>query len=76
MLTILLIALANAAIPLLGIAALEVLSGVSLSTGLVSADPRFSDIMVGVGGWVTGWVAGLEFPEPSRKVKLSTNLAH
>src|SRR5882724_3319212 len=28
------------------------------------------DILVGVGGWVGGWVTGLEFPELSRKVKL------
>jgi len=27
---------------------------------------------VGVGGWVGGWVTGLEFPELSSKVKLST----
>jgi len=45
-----LIALANAVISLLGIAALEVSSGVSSSTGLASADPRFADIILGVGG--------------------------
>ena len=64
--TIFLIALANAAISLSGIVALEVSSGVSSSTGSVSADPRCADILVGVSGWVGGWVAGLEFPELSR----------
>src|SRR5882724_1803115 len=32
------------------------------------------DMLVGVGGWVGGWVTGLEFPELSRKVKLSSTV--
>jgi|SRR5882724_11153796 len=73
--TIFLIALAKAAISASGIGALEVLSGVSSSTGSECADLRFVDILVGGGGWVGGWVAGLEVPELSRRVKLSTNPA-
>jgi len=61
--------LANAAISLLGTAALEFLSGVSLFIVSASDDPRFADMMVGVGGWVGGWVAGLEFPQMSMRVK-------
>jgi len=64
-LMILSIALANAVISLSGITVLVVSSGVSSSTGSASADPRFADIMVGV----VNWVAGLEFPELSRRVK-------
>ena len=46
--------------------------GVSSSAGSICADPRCADMLVGVGGWVGGQVTGLEFPELSRKVKLSS----
>ena len=32
------------------------------------------DMLAGVGGWVGGQVTGLEFPELSRKVKLSSTV--
>jgi len=64
--TIFLIALANAATSALGFVVPEVFSGVSSSTGSACADlGGAADILVGVGGWV----AGLEFPEVSRRVK-------
>jgi len=72
---ILSIALANAATSALGFVVPEVLSGVSSSTGLVCADPGCTDMWVGVGGWVEGWVAEWEFPEMSRRAKLSNNPA-
>jgi len=48
--------------------------GVSSSTGSIYADPRCADMLTGVGGWVGGWVTGLEFPELSRIVKLSSTV--
>jgi len=52
----------------------ELEAGVSSSVRLWCVDPRRADILVGVGGWVRGWVTGLEFPELSRKVKLSSTV--
>ena len=61
-----------ASVNMVALACCELESGVSLSVRLWCVDPRCVDIMVGVGGWVGGWVIGLEFPEWSRRVKLST----
>ena len=44
------------------------MTGVSSSAGLMCK----CDILAGVGGCVVGRVMGLEFPELSRKVKLSS----
>ena len=52
----------------------ELEAGVSLSTGSICADPRCADMLAGVGGWVGGQVTGLEFPELSRIVKLSSTV--
>src|SRR5882724_2686798 len=49
-------------------------AGVSLSARLWCVYPRCADILVGVDGWVGGWVTRLEFPELSRKVKLSSTV--
>ena len=46
--------------------------GVSSSMRSWCADLCCADILMGVGGWIGGWVTGLEFPELSRKVKLSS----
>jgi len=53
----------------------ELEAGVSLSTGSLCADPCCTEMLVGFGGWVEGWVTGLEFTELSRRVK-SNNPAH
>ena len=50
-------------------ASCELEPGVPSSVGSMCADPCHPDILVGVGGWVGVWVAGLEFPELSRRVK-------
>src|SRR5882724_9254992 len=55
-------------------ASCELEAGVSSSSGSMCADPRCADMLVGVGGWVGGQVTGLEFPELSRKVKLSSTV--
>src|SRR5882724_8629734 len=55
-------------------ASCELEAGVSPSAGLRCADPRCVDMLAGVGGWGDGWVMGLEFPELSRKVKLSSTV--
>ena len=52
----------------------ELEAGVSSSTRLWCIYPRCADILVGVGRWVEGQVTGLEFPELSRKVKLSSTV--
>ena len=68
--TIFLIALANAVTSATGFVVLEVSSGVLLSTGSMCTDLGCAaDILLGVGGWVRGWVTGLEFPDVSRRVK-------
>jgi len=64
--TIFLIALANAAISASGFMVPGVWSGVSLSIASACADPvGAADMIEGVGGWV----AELEFPEMSWRVR-------
>ena len=66
--TILSIALENAATSAFGLVVPEVSSGVSLSTGLMCANLVGAvDILVDVGGWVRGWAA--EFSEMFKRVK-------
>ena|SRR5882724_4677320 len=75
-LTILLMALENAVASALGSVVPVVLSGVSSSTGLMCTDPGcVADILVGVVGWVEGWVSGMEFTEVSMSVKCSNPAA-
>src|SRR5882724_3153166 len=66
----LLIASAN----MVALALCKLEAGVSSSARLWCVDPRCADILVGVGGWVGGWITGLEFPELSRKVKFSSTV--
>src|SRR5882724_12750101 len=47
-------------------------ASLELEAGIPSS--KCVDILVGVGGWVGGQVMGLEFPELSRKVKLSSTV--
>src|SRR5882724_6464725 len=55
-------------------ASCELEAGVSSFVVSMCADPRCADMLVGVGGWVDVWVTGLEFPELSRIVKLSSTV--
>jgi len=58
-----------ASVNAVALASCELEAGVSSSMRLWHADPRCADILLGVGGWVGGWVTGLEFPELTRRVK-------
>src|SRR5882724_10101150 len=63
-----------ASVNVVALASCELEAGVSLSTESMCADPRCADMLVGVGGWVGGWVTGLEFSELSKMVKLSSTV--
>src|SRR5882724_3141541 len=63
-----------ASVNVVALASCELEAGVSSSTGSIYADPRCADMLVGVGGWVGGWVTGLEFPKLSKIVKLSSTV--
>ena len=54
--------------------ACELETGISSSAGSMCVYPRCADMLAGVGGWIGGQVTGLEFPELSRIVKLSSTV--